>query len=141
MKWSDRATLDCTASAGALWATLVDGPRWNAWNPGVQWMFLEGPLAPGSLLTMKPKGAPQTAFRVEEVVPQRRLRVGLTFGPVAKLELAWTIDRIGSGTRLEQSVAIEGIAAGFLLRKNALRIASGMAENLVRLCEIARERA
>ncbi|GAC1403343.1 MAG: hypothetical protein NVSMB64_04910 [Candidatus Velthaea sp.] len=137
MTWSEAACAGTAASPAAVWSVLLDGRRWSEWNPGVQWMVVEGELAAGSLLTMKPKGAPQTAFRIEEIVPEQRLRLLLTFGPVAAMRLSWTLEAVAGGTRIDQAIAIEGIAAGFLLKKTALKIAASMPQNLARLGERA----
>lgn len=137
MRWAKTAAVAAAADPATVWTVLLDGRRWSEWNPGVQWMLVEGELEAGALLTMKPRGAPQTAFRIEEVVPDRRLGLVLTFGPVAVLRMVWTLEADGGGTRVEQAVAIEGIAAGPLLKKTAMKIAAGMPQNLARLAERA----
>lgn len=96
-------------------------------------MTVEGPLQRGTVVTFKPKGAPQTASRVEDIVPERRLALVVTFGPVAALRLTWELTPGEEGTSLAQRVAIEGPLAGLLLRRAAERIAGGMEANLERL--------
>jgi hypothetical protein len=137
MTWERTAEASSAAAPDRLWAVLLDGRRWSEWNPGVQWMTLEGPLAAGSVLTLKPAGAPQTASRIEAVVPERLLALAVRFGPVASLRLRWEIEPRDGGARIVQTVAIAGPLAGMLLRNAALRIASGMHANLVRLTERA----
>ncbi|GAC1546963.1 MAG: hypothetical protein NVS2B17_30750 [Candidatus Velthaea sp.] len=137
MTWEDAASVTAAAGPAAVWSLLLDGRRWSEWNPGVQWMVIEGPLEPGNLLTMKPKGAPQTAFRIEQVVPERRLGLLLTFGPMAALRLGWTLEAVAAGTRIDQTIAIDGFAAGLLLKKTAGKIAATMPQNLARLAACA----
>ena len=116
---------------------LLDGRRWSEWYQGVEWMTLEGPPAPGTLLTMKPKGAPQTAFRIEDAVAERRLALVVTFGPVAALRFRWDLAPAGDGTSIVQTVGTSGPLAGLILRRAAERIAGGMAANLERLARQA----
>jgi uncharacterized protein YndB with AHSA1/START domain len=140
MKWERTAEVASAASPERIWAALLDGRRWSFWNPGVEWMTLEGPLRAGTLVTLKPKGAPQTAFRIEAVEEGRRLVLLVTFGPVAALRLGWELIPRGDRTELAQRVAIEGPLAGVLLRRAAERIAGGMAANLERLAARASEK-
>jgi len=133
MTWERTAGASSAAPPERVWDVLLDGRRWSLWNPGVQWMTVEGALEPGSLLTMKPKGAPQTAFRIEAAVPQRVLALAVTFGPVAALRLRWELAPRAGGTAIAQTVAISGPLAGLLLRRAAERIANAAPANLERL--------
>lgn len=138
MTWERTAGTTAAASPGRIWDALLDGRRWSGWNPGVEWMTVEGPLVSGGILTMKPKGAPQTAFRIEAAVPERLLALVMTIGPVAALRFRWELAPVDGGTSIAQTVAIAGPLAGVLLRKTALRIADGMHANLERLAAHAR---
>jgi uncharacterized protein YndB with AHSA1/START domain len=135
MRWERTAEVDTIAPPERVWAALLDGRRWSSWNPGVEWMTVEGPLERGTVVTFKPKGAPQTASRIEAVEPERRLALVVTIGPVAALRLAWELTPRAEGTSLSQRVAIEGPLAGVLLRRAAERIAAGMEANLQRLAQ------
>jgi hypothetical protein len=137
MTWERTAEATSAAAPGAVWAVLLDGRRWSEWNPGVEWMTVEGPLAAGSVLTMKPKGAPQTASRIEAVVPDRLLELLLRFGPVAAMRFRWQLAAGPAGTTIAQTIAISGPLANVLLRKAAQRIADGMPANLERLALLA----
>jgi hypothetical protein len=102
-------------------------------------MTIEGPLRPGTVVTLKPKGAPQTALRIAEVREREKLELVVTFGPVAALRLRWVLSRSDGATTIAQTVAIEGPLSGLLLRRAAERIASGMEANLERLAARALE--
>lgn len=137
MRWERTSEAASTASAAAMWAVLLDGRRWSRWYEGVAWMTIEGELAAGTVLTMKPNRAPQTAFRIEAVVPERLLALAVTFGPLATLRLRWELGDAGGASRIAQTVAIAGPLAGLLLGRAAQRIAAGMPANLARLTERA----
>lgn len=136
-RWERSATATLAAPPAAVWRRLLDGRRWAEWNPGVQWMTVEGPLAPNTVVTLKPKGAPQTAFRIESAVEARRFALVVTFGPLATMRLRWELAPDGAGTALSQTVAIGGPLAGLLLRRAAERIAGGMEASLARLGALA----
>jgi uncharacterized protein YndB with AHSA1/START domain len=131
--WERRAEVRSPATPERVWLVLLDGLRWHEWNRGVEWMTVEGALRPGTHLTMKPRGAPQTAFRIETVDAARRLGLVLTFGPLATLRFRWELTPLGEGTAIAQTVAIGGPFAGTLLRRRAESIAAAMPANLERL--------
>ena len=127
------------ASPDAVWAVLIDGPRWGEWNPDVAWMWVDEGLTPGAYLTIKPRRGRQTAYVIEDVVRIRRFAIRLQFGPAAQLHLAWNLaPGPNGGTHVEQSIEIGGFAAGFLVRKRAERLAANMPAALAKLVEIAR---
>lgn len=134
MRWERTAGASAAAPPDRVWEVLLDGRRWSFWNPSVEWMWLEGPAAPGTLVTVKPRRLPQTAFRIETIVPNRRLALVVRFGPVALMRLRWELAPDGAGgTRIAQAVEIGGPLAGPLLKRAAMRIADGMPQNLERL--------
>ena len=133
MSWERTAGASSAAAPEHVWDVLLDGPRWSQWNTGVDWMAIEAELAPGALLTIKPKGAPQTAFRIEAAQPGRLLALAVRFGPVATLRLRWELTPEAGGTTIVQTVAIAGPLAGLLLRRAAQRIGDAMPASLERL--------
>jgi len=141
MNWEHSASAVSDASPQAVWDVLLDGRRWSFWNPGVEWMWLEGDPIAGTLATIKLARVRQTAFRIEEAAPPHRFALELTVGPVARLRLTWTIAAQDAGTRVDASVAISGIAAGWLLKRPAQRVATALPGHLERLAARAAEDA
>jgi uncharacterized protein YndB with AHSA1/START domain len=141
MNWENTASIAIPASRQRVWDVLLDGKGWHRWSPGVEWMFVEGELAPGELITLKPKGSRQTAFTIQEVTLGELLVMRITFGPVATMRLRWALAAVGSSTQLSATVAIEGIAAGMLLKKGALKIANAMPANIERLAQLCAAQA
>jgi hypothetical protein len=139
MTWQRTASAVSAAPPQAVWDVLLDGRRWSFWNPGVEWMWLEGDPAPGTLATFKLTRVRQTALVIEEAAPPHRFVLRLTVGPVARLQLTWTLAAHGAGTRVEAAVAIAGIAAGLLLKRSAERIAQAIPAHLERLAARASE--
>ncbi len=133
MRWERTAGASSAAPPERVWHVLLDGRRWSQWNPGVEWMTVERALEQGGLVTMKPKGGRQTAFRIEGVVPERLLALVVTFGPVAAMRLRCELAPEAGGTTIVQTVGISGPLAGLLLRRTAQRIGDAMPASLERL--------
>lgn len=66
----------------AIWALLIDGPRWPEWNTTVD--RVEGRIAPGETISVYVKINPDRAFpvKVSEFVPGERMvwTGGMPFG-------------------------------------------------------------
>ncbi len=137
MRWESTAGAGSAARPAQVWRVLLDGRGWRQWMPAVEWMVLEGPPQAGSRLTIKPKGVRQTAFRIEELEPNRLLLVVVTIGPVAALRLRWQLEPEASGTAIVHTVAISGPLAGPLLGCAARKIAAAMPAVLERLAVAA----
>jgi hypothetical protein len=139
MRWEYSASAVSTAPPQALWEVLLDGRRWSFWNPGIEWMWLEGAAEPGMLVTIKFNGVRQTALVIAEAVAPLRFALVLTIGPIACLRLTWTFAAQAPGTRIDAAVAISGFAAGLLLKRPALRVAQALPGHVERLAARAHE--
>ncbi|MGD0471661.1 MAG: SRPBCC family protein [Candidatus Velthaea sp.] len=139
MKWEQGASAISSAPPQAVWDVLLDGRRWSFWNPGAEWMWLEGAVEPGTLVTIKLQGVRQTALRIVEARPPQCFALALAIGPIARFEIVWTLAIQGSGTRIDTAVAIAGIAAGWLLRRPAQRVAEALPGHVERLAARAQE--
>ena len=139
MRWGYTVSALCSAPPAAVWDVLLDGRRWSFWNPGVEWLWLEGKAEPGTLATIKFKRVRQTALVIEEALSPQRFALALTVGPVARMRLTWTLAPQGAGTHIEAAVAVGGVAAGLLLKRPAKRIAQALAGHLERLAARACE--
>jgi hypothetical protein len=119
-----------------VWERLVDGLRWHEWSPATEWMVIEGPLEPGTIVTIKRKRGRQTAYRIEAAEPARRLALLLTFGPAASLRIAWTLEPEGIGTSIRQTIEIAGPLRRWLTAPQARRGAVAWNDDPARLSEI-----
>ena len=133
MTWERTAGASSAAPPERVWDVLLDGRRCSLWNPGVEWMTVKDALEPGGLVTFKPKGGRQTAFRIEAVQPGALLALAVRFGPVATLRLRCELAPEAGGTTIVSTVGISGPLAGLLLRRAAQRIADALPANLERL--------
>jgi hypothetical protein len=110
------------AAPAAVWQRLANIGAWRTWMPNVQWAVLEGTLAPGAYVTIKPERGRQTAYRIDAAAAPVVLTLGLTFGPVAALQRTFELTAEGTGTRVTQRVAIGGPLRGWLVAALAARI-------------------
>jgi len=117
----------------ALWAQLVDAAAWPRWAEGTAWVVFEGPPVPGTYATIKPLRGRQTAYRIAAAVAPRLFVLELTFGPLARLQLTWTIAPVAGGSTVEATVEAGGPLAGLLVRRIAERVATALPANLERL--------
>jgi len=137
--WEQTATANSLAAPQAVWDVLLDGRRWSFWNPGVEWLWLEGEAVPGTLATIKFRRVRQTALIIEESLAPQRFALAVSVGPVARMTMSWTLGAQTSGTRIDGTIAITGIAAGPLLKRSAERIANGLPAHLEGLAARALE--
>jgi uncharacterized protein YndB with AHSA1/START domain len=131
------ATARSAAPPERVWERLVDGLRWSQWSDTAEWMVVETEVAPGAIVTVKRKRGRQTAFRIEEAEMPRRLALRLTFGPMAWLRLAWTLEPDGTGTAIVQTIESGGPLRRWLTDPQARRGAAAWAADPARLAEIA----
>lgn len=139
MIWEQTATAVSAAAPQTVWDVLLDGRRWSFWNPGVEWMWLEGDPVAGTLATVKLRRVRQTAFIIQEAVAPERFAIGLRIGPIAQLHVRWTLRPQAQGTRIDAAIAIAGVAAGLLLERPAKRVARALPAHVERLAARAFE--
>jgi carbon monoxide dehydrogenase subunit G len=117
-----RSETHVAASPHAVWQTLADVAAWRVWMPGIRWAVLEGDLAVGAYVTIRPLRGRQTAYRVALVAPPHALALGLTFGPVASLLCTWNVESDARGTRVTYSVETGGPLGRWLVASTAERV-------------------
>jgi carbon monoxide dehydrogenase subunit G len=127
------------APPAGVWARLINGRRWYEWNPGVRWMMIEGPVRPGSFLTIQPERGRgrQTAFTIEEAVENEHFVYATTFGPLAKMTIEYRIAPLNDGSRIEARVVVGGLMKKIVARVIARKYMENLAENVVALAKDA----
>ncbi len=126
-----------TVGPEAVWRVLADGPRWFEWNEAVEWLWFETGVVAGSLATLKPKRFRQTAFLITAAAEPRELAMQITVGPAALLAFRWTLEPVGDGTLITETVTTGGFAARWLFAAAARRSIAAMPARLARLAELA----
>ena len=130
------AVAHADAGAQLVWERLIDGRHWRDWSPETDWMVVEGPLAPGGVVTIKRKRGRQTAYHIEAAEAPHRLALLLTFGPAARMRIAWTLEAEDAGTRIRQTIETGGRLRRWLIDPQARRGAVKWSEDPARLAAI-----
>ena len=130
------AVAHAEAEPQRVWERLTDGLHWRDWSPETDWMVVEGALEPGGIVTIKRKRGRQTAYHVEAAEAPHRLALLLTFGPAARMRIAWTLEPDGVGTRIRQTIETGGRLRRWLSDPQARRGAAKWAEDPARLAAI-----
>jgi hypothetical protein len=131
------AVAHSAAAPQTVWERLLDGRRWSEWSATAEWMVVEGALKPGTYVTVKRKRGRQTAYRIEAADAAERLALVLTFGPAARLRIAWTLEAEGSGTLIRQTIESDGPLRRWLTDPQGRRGAVAWNHDPERLAEVA----
>jgi hypothetical protein len=134
--WEFDCSTETAASREAVWALWSDPNRWSEFDHGVSWARLDGELAQGARVELKPKGGPKSTVEVVAFEP------GQSFAIVAKLPLArmrfeHSVRDAGDGkAHLASQIQVTGGLSWlfprlFRLQSNAV----DLQQNLARLAE------
>jgi hypothetical protein len=102
------------ASPRSVWEVLTAFERWPNWNPNVESVSLNGPVAPGS--TFRWKAGPGTVTSEIERVEPRRLIVwtGRTLG--IRAIASWSLEPCNGQTLVRVAESFDGILPRLLRR-------------------------
>jgi carbon monoxide dehydrogenase subunit G len=103
------------ATPEQVWDLMADFEAWPAWNPDVDTVSLEGPVATGSVFRWKAGSARLVStLRVVER-PTRLSWTGRTMGINAVHD--WRFERAGTGTTVSMRESFDGMVAKLLKGK------------------------
>ncbi len=105
------------ATPDVVWALLVDGAQWTAWNPTIE--KVEGTIAPGGKLKVYTKLSPGRAFpvRVSEFAPPRRMvwTGGMPFGLFQGVR-SYVLSPVSDGVEFAMREEFSGLMAPLITR-------------------------
>jgi len=133
--WTNEARTEIAASADAVFAVWADVEARPGWDDHDEWVRLEGPLAVGSAIRTKTRGAPAATVRISELAPGRRM---VTEGvvPLGRLRFIFTIEEAGGGRVVATyRQELEGVASPLLARLFGPRMAADAPVTLERLAQ------
>jgi hypothetical protein len=105
--WSHEHVAQTDASPAQVWRVLADLDSWGTWDTSMEWVRLEGPLAVGSTVVMKPIGQDPITSTVAAVDPERRYADQTDFGGV-RLHFSHDLEAVDGGTRIRHRLDITG---------------------------------
>ncbi len=140
--WTNEAQRIIAAPAEQIFAIWCDFAERPSWDDHDEWVRLEGPLAIGTMIHLKTRGAPAATVRITELESGRRL---VTEGsvPFGKLRFVFDVQDVDeSHVRVSYRQEIEGPLTPLLARLFGPRIAADAPVTLGRLArrgELAHE--
>jgi uncharacterized protein YndB with AHSA1/START domain len=107
-------TVQTKARPEAVWRLWTEVSTWPSWDSELESVRLEVPFGAGASGMLKGKGAPESAFVIDDVVPgaSYRFSTKLPFG--GALVIDRTLTPLPEGTRFEHHVRFQGFG-GWLL--------------------------
>ena len=111
-----------------VWAVLTNLAEWSRWNQDVEYLDMEGPLAPGTEFRWKAGGAAITS-ELQEVEPKGRI---VWTGKILGIRAihVWTFEEQEDSVLVRTEESFEGVLArlfaGSLRRMLATSLAKGL---------------
>ena len=117
-----RAPLD------TVWSVLTNLAEWSRWNPDVEYVDMEGPLAAGTAFRWKAAGA-AISSELQEVEPKRRI---VWTGRILGIRAihAWTFEERADGTLVRTEESFDGLLARLFAKSLQRMLASSLAKGL-----------
>jgi hypothetical protein len=125
-RWETTSSLDTAAPPAAVWArAYVDAAAWPLWNRELKRAVLDGPLAAGAEAKIAFRTGLRLRFRVVEF-DDGRLFTDEARLPGARMGHRHLVEPTASGSRLTNTIYIEGPLAAFWRRILGPRAAVGL---------------
>jgi uncharacterized protein YndB with AHSA1/START domain len=113
--WSVESSRTIDGSPSEIWDRYADPGTWPRWGHSTRAAEADGPLAVGSVVTIRPTRGPTQRVRIVAFEPERRLASELAM-PGARMRFQYVIEPLASGCLIRHQVAMEGPLAGLLGR-------------------------
>jgi hypothetical protein len=125
---SSQGEILIASTPAIVWSLLTDFDNWSKWNPAIRKAFLEGPLAPGSVLRWK-SGGTSIVSTLQEVEPMRRLSwTGKAFG--MRAIHVYSLERKGECLLVRTAESLDGWLVRVLKRMFQRILVRTLEENL-----------
>jgi len=105
--WQYEYAAETTVAPAAVWAVLRDLDHWAEWDTSMEWVRLDGPVAVGSAVVMKPIGQDPITSTITAVDEGVRYEDETVFGEVT-LRFSHTLHPLGGGTRVVHRLEVDG---------------------------------
>jgi len=117
-----RAPLD------VVWSVQTNFTEWSRWNPDVEYVDMEGPLAPGTEFRWKAGGA-AIISELQEVEPKRRI---VWTGKILGIRAVhvWTFEKQADGVLVRTEESFEGVIARLFAKSMRRMLAAALTKGL-----------
>jgi hypothetical protein len=134
MAYTFTHSVECHVEREFAWRFWADVRNWEAVDPAVDAVSLEGPFAAGTWGETRTSGGETVGWRLAEVFEGDGAVVEMSLSG-ALLKFAWTFEETGEGgTRITQLVTLEGERAGDYAEGMKM-LEHGIPEGMRKLCE------
>lgn len=116
--------LDSTAAPDAVWRIWSQPESWPEWNPDVEFVKLDGPLAVGAAGRMRTKRGGEHPIRFESVEQGRSFQLETAAMPGTKFHFRCEIAPSSGGSRISQSISMSGPLSGLFSAMMGAKIAA-----------------
>jgi len=123
MNMAHTCTHDTSAAPEAVWRIWSQPETWSEWNPDVEFVKLDGPLAVGTTGSMRTKRGGTHPIRFEEVNQGRSFQLETPAMPGTKFHFRCEITPRDDGSRLSQSISMSGPLGGLFSAMMGAKIA------------------
>ena len=96
------------APAERVWRLWSDTSTWPSWNPDVQQVKLDRPLGSGATGTMQTRSGGTHNIAIRDVEPGRSFVLQSDGVPATKLLFKCEVAPLPAGSRISQSVTLQG---------------------------------
>lgn len=96
------------AAPESVWRLWSDTSTWAQWNPDVEEVTLDRPFGPGAAGTMRTKSGGLHNITIDDVEPGHAFTLESDGVPATKLRFRCEVAATDTGSRLSQSVTLEG---------------------------------
>jgi hypothetical protein len=131
-------TRDTSATAETIWARWVEADKWPEHNADLEWAKVDGPIAVGTRIVMKPKGSGKTSATITKLVPLESFVTEAKL-PLARLLIEHEMSALPSGgTRFTHRWTMSGPLSGLfwkLFGEKASSSLPSMLDSIVRIAE------
>jgi hypothetical protein len=111
-----------------VWSVQTNFTEWSRWNPDVEYVDMEGPLAPGTEFRWKAGGA-AIISELQEVEPKRRI---VWTGKILGIRAVhvWTFEKQADGVLVRTEESFEGVIARLFAKSMRRMLAAALTKGL-----------
>ena len=136
--WSTTSTLEADVPPERIWERCyADARAWPEWNPELAVASLDGPFETGAVARVRFRTGLRLRFRLVEVEAPRLFTDEARL-PGARMGHRHMLEPSGAGTRLVNTIYIEGPLAALWSRVMGGRAARALPESQRRIVELSR---
>jgi uncharacterized protein YndB with AHSA1/START domain len=135
--WEYEHSIETSAAPEAIWRLWSDVEGWSSWNADIEKIEIDGPFAPGSVISMTPGGQDTVRLRLAEVEREELFVDEAELGDVL-VRTEHRLEPVDSGrVRVTYRMQITGPSANAVGPEIGPAITADFPETMAALVELA----